>query len=517
MTYVWRNLPDADFDPCDGLGLISFQGRLRKYAGWNDRDPVNFPGKTINSIHSVDFPHLRPWQLDRGEANFERSHNFALHKVYGRLVKVGGDTQQGHYQPHVHDSPDGDNFRELDLNAPIGERAIFLSIAIDDKVFVFNGQTLPFQADADAIAYTDGYVYDHALRTGSHRGWGQVEHNLPACGATDLVELNGYVYCFGGGTIGMASNNGSETEIPDTFSNAIYRTPDMHGYTLTLDGEGNLTGPPIDWELVGYMPITPRRYLNCAKWEAENAIVILGGADANGNTDDCLLTTDPTDAEAWQNIPFPGTPTHACGLAPHNGGIYKAAGNNFEPDVWLLAKVQDDLPDSLPLETFGPNVSISPLNTDGTYTVSRTGGGQAPGIGARSVDSIEGDYLWEIEPIDPDETFNIYVGVAGALPLPSSYYTSFSTMAQPMSILDNALDFWQGGDYVEGSRRTWAGRVYAERIDGIVRFYSGSDWTLAKGAGPIFEIEDDTDPSWFGAMLRTPTASVKARFISLED
>ena len=152
-VYQWQQVTlEAPFAARDGAGLLSFQGRLWLLGGWNPRDKQHFP-RICNSEVWASEDGVN-WTLVCAQAPWEGRHTagYAVHR--GRMWIIGGDCNQGHYQPDVWSSADGVDWELVCAETPWGRRALHHTVAFDGKLWVIGGQTMPgFVHDDDSEVF----------------------------------------------------------------------------------------------------------------------------------------------------------------------------------------------------------------------------------------------------------------------------------------------------------------------------------------------------------------------------
>lgn len=310
VSYRWTCVtPKAAFAPRDGAGALSFVGRMWLLGGWNPRDKVHFP-KICNSEvwSSTDGV---AWELIVKEAPWEGRHTagYAVHS--GRMWIVGGDCNQGHYQNDVWSSDDGIRWELVCERVPWAPRALHHTVVFAGKIWVMGGQTMPAFAGEAERFFNDVWCSEDG------KSWTRVMEHMP-CPQRGMIggsaTLKGRIWLLGGGTYD------TPTTPQRKFLNDVWSS---------VDGSG--------WEQhVEHAPWAPRQYHDVAVFD-ERLWVLEGYSSKSGNRNDVWYSADGAN---WSEVPgTPWAPRHAASVFVHDNALWMVAGNNMEPDVWRLDRV----------------------------------------------------------------------------------------------------------------------------------------------------------------------------------
>lgn len=310
--YIWEAVTlDAPFAARDGAGLLSYKGKLWLLGGWNPDDKINFPkicnSEVWSSADGVD------WKLETKQAPWEGRHTAGCVVHAEKMWIVGGDCNQGHYQPDVWNSSDGVNWTLLHDNVPWGQRVLHHTTVFSGKMWIMGGQTLPdFASSKDkTIFYNDVWCSEDGVnweRLSANAGWeprGTIGGN---------ATLHGRMWVIGGGTYDTW-----DVPPPRKFFNDVWSSEDG-----------------IRWERhMEHCPWDPREYHEIAVFDGL-IWVMEGWNHQSGNRNDVWYSPDGTH---WQELP--GTPwkeRHAASVVAHDNALWVIAGNNMASDVWKLVR-----------------------------------------------------------------------------------------------------------------------------------------------------------------------------------
>ena len=123
------------------------------------------------------------WVLECAEAPWEGRHcgGYCVHA--GRLWIVGGDANQGHYQPDVWSSADGKEWERACASAPWGARGRIAQVVLAHAgaIFVLGGQNFPEWQTSFGVktpAAPQAY-YGDVWRSENGADWEQVASDCP--------------------------------------------------------------------------------------------------------------------------------------------------------------------------------------------------------------------------------------------------------------------------------------------------------------------------------------------------
>ncbi len=135
--YEWVNVTkQAPFAPRDGAGALVFNNRMWLIGGWGygahmspNNPMVNNNGKMITHNEVWSSRDGLDWDLEKANtfltSNFNFNHDWegrhtAGYVVFkGKMWIVGGDANQGHYQPDIWNSEDGKNWTWVNKGKPV--------------------------------------------------------------------------------------------------------------------------------------------------------------------------------------------------------------------------------------------------------------------------------------------------------------------------------------------------------------------------------------------------------------
>ncbi len=177
--YRWVRVDaKAAFAPRDGAGALTFHGKMWLLGGWNPGDPEHFPRVCSNDVwcssDGCDWTRVKPNTFrDRTfdpTADWEGRHTAGYVVFKDRLWIIGGDVNQGHYQPDVWNLADGATWTlaNRDRPAPWGSRALHYTLAFRDRIWVMGGQTMPAFARSPEVFYRDVWTSADGRDSASH-------------------------------------------------------------------------------------------------------------------------------------------------------------------------------------------------------------------------------------------------------------------------------------------------------------------------------------------------------------
>jgi hypothetical protein len=318
--YRWVNVTNrAAFAPRDGAGALVHRGRMWLVGGWNPGDKAHFPRICNNEVWStadgVDWVLEKPNTfLDdtfdpRSDWEGRHTAGYVVHR--GRMWLVGGDVNQGHYQPDVWNSADGRSWTLVNPDEPVpwGPRALHHTVAFKDKIWVLGGQTMPGFAPSEEVFYRDVWNSSDGLR------WTRLEPEEPCWSPRGMIGgaavFRDRIWILGGGTYD------TPTTPSRRFFNDVWSSPDG-----------------VRWERhVARAPWAPRQYHEVAAFDGR--LWVLEGYSGE-NRNDAWYSDDGVN---WYEVPeTPWKPRHAASVFVFDEALWMVAGNNMESDVWKLVR-----------------------------------------------------------------------------------------------------------------------------------------------------------------------------------
>jgi hypothetical protein len=286
---------------------VVFRERMWLLGGWNPKDKVHFPhicnSEVWSSADGLD------WNLEVLQAPWEGRHTAGYAAHAGKMWVVGGDCNQGHYQPDVWSSPDGARWMLVNGNAPWGNRALHHTVVHDGKIWVMGGQTMPqfVPSGPEEAFYNDVWSTEDGVnwtQVTAHAGWSP--RGMIGGGAV----FNGRMWILGGGTYDTPSTPTRE------FHNDVWSSADGVSWTRH----------------VASAPWAPRQYHEVAVFDGK--MWVMEGYDGRGNRNDVWYSPDGV---TWRELPdTPWAPRHAASVFTFDNALWMVAGNNMFPDVWRL-------------------------------------------------------------------------------------------------------------------------------------------------------------------------------------
>eukprot|EP01051_Picozoa_sp_SAG22_P024031 SAG22_NODE_6472_length_850_cov_1.143808_1_plen_213_part_10 len=186
--YAWQPVA-ADGAPGfarrDGGGGLVLGGKMFLIGGWNWADAVNFPRHSNSEVWCSD-DGGSSWQLVTKKAPWEGRHcaGYCVHD--GKMWVVGGDTNQGHYQPDVWSSSDGKTWTCVCAEAPWcsaehGHRIAHVTLAHAGHIYVLGGQNMPgWQTSfGTTVPSAPQRYYADVWRSSDGAVWEQIAGNCP--------------------------------------------------------------------------------------------------------------------------------------------------------------------------------------------------------------------------------------------------------------------------------------------------------------------------------------------------
>jgi hypothetical protein len=308
--YTWERVTEnAGFAPRDGAGALVFRERMWLLGGWNLNDKQNFPRLSNSEVWcSADG---RSWELVTPAAPWEGRHTAGCVVHRDRMWIIGGDANQGHYQPDVWRSDDGEHWECVLDNAPWGPRVLAYTAVFADKIWVMGGQTLPQLAGGPMLHYNDVWCSEDGRR------WKKVTDDAPwgprgtICGS---AVLRGEVFIIGGAT---------------------YQAPGYDYRTYYSDVWASADG--ATWRRVdSLVPWKGRSFHSIAVFD--DKLWVLGGHDGVGDLSDTWYSTDGREWTRAGEPPWRGR--HAASVFSFEDALWVMGGVIDSPGspVWRLAR-----------------------------------------------------------------------------------------------------------------------------------------------------------------------------------
>ena len=320
VDYEWVKITmNAAFAPRDGAGALSYKGRMWFLGGWNPAQDQRkfFPRICNNEVWSSK--EGAEWILEKPNTFKDRSFDpksdwegrhtagYVVHR--DKMWILGGDCNQGNYQPDVWNSDNGKDWKLINPSTPWGQRALHYTVAHADKIWVIGGQTMPAFAKSDEAFYRDIWTTTDGVE------WTQVKPHEPYWSARGMIGGSavhqGRIWILGGGTYDTPKTPTRQ------YLNDVWSSADGTAWKRHVEAA----------------PWAPRQYHDVAAWD-DRLWVFEGFSKANRN--DAWYSAD---GEHWFEVPkTPWKPRHAASVFVHDGSLWMVAGNNMESDVWRLKR-----------------------------------------------------------------------------------------------------------------------------------------------------------------------------------
>ena len=321
--YRWTQITlDAPFAPRDGAGALVFQDRMWLLGGWNPGDKRHFPLICNNEVWSS--ADGAAWELIKPNTFLDESFDptsdwegrhtagYVVHR--GRMWIVGGDCNQHHYQNDVWSSADGVTWEHVNAGRPLPwkDRALHYTVAMNDRIWVIGGQTMPAFAPAEEEFYNDVWTSADGIE------WERIEPMGERFSPRGMIGgaavFHDRIWVLGGGTYD------TPTTPERQFFNDVWSSADGATWRRHLDA--------APWE--------PRQYHDVAVWD-DRLWVFEGYYQKNRND-----VWHSADGETWHEVPeTPWKPRHAASVFVYDDALWMVAGNNMESDVWRLDRVAE--------------------------------------------------------------------------------------------------------------------------------------------------------------------------------
>jgi hypothetical protein len=333
--YAWAQVTDkAPYAVRDGAGALTFKDRMWLLGGWHPSNKQAFPLVCNNEVWSSRDG--ATWDLVKPntfvDKSFDRTSDWEGRHTAGYVVFrdkmwiVGGDTNQGHHQSDVWNSPDGKawNWVNKGRDVPWAPRVLQYTVAFQDKIWIMGGQTMPSFAPAPEVFYRDIW------NTSDGVNWEKVIPKEPYWSHRGMiggsVVFKDRMWVLGGGT---------------------YDTPATPTRVFLNDVWSSADG--VHWTEHEAAPWNPRQYHSVIVFE--DRMWVLGGWH-HGDRSDVWYSAD---GENWYRLNrTPWQPRHAASVFAHDQALLVAAGSAMRPDVWRLRRDPAAKSDELPWAAIKP-------------------------------------------------------------------------------------------------------------------------------------------------------------------
>lgn len=325
--YEWQLVTDhAPFAARDGAGALVYAGKMWLLGGWNPNDTAAFPritnNEVWNSVDGLNWTLVRPNTFRDSRfnptADWEGRHTAGYAVFKDKMWIIGGDANQRHYQNDVWQSSNGIEWVHVNKDRPVpwGPRVLHYTCVHNGEIWVMGGQTLPQSVPGTDVFYRDIWKSADGIE------WQRVKPIEPYWSARGMIGgsavFKGRIWVLGGGTY----------DTPTTPTRAMFN--DVWSST---DG--------VDWTRhLEHAPWMPRQFHDVAVFD--DCLWVLEGYDRKTrlNLKDVWYSPDGT---TWKEVPnTPWAPRHAASVFVYKDALWVVAGNNMQPDVWKLTRVDNN-------------------------------------------------------------------------------------------------------------------------------------------------------------------------------
>jgi Concanavalin A-like lectin/glucanases superfamily len=282
----------------DGVGALSFQGKMWLLGGWNGELVPTTNNEVWSSTDGVN------WQLVT-RAPWERRHDAGYAVFQGRMWVVGGDRITGHYQNDVWSTADGINWERATDDVPWANRATQYVLTFKDRLWLMGGQQT-FETTLPVVAYNDVWSSADGIN------W-QLETPAAGWSPRGLIQGNavfqGLMWVIGGGQYDVR-----------TFNNDVWSSPDGVNWTQVL--------PNAPW--------SPRQFHNITVFHDKLWVMAGGDAATQGGTNDVWYS--PDGVQWTQLVGTPWAPRHAASTIVYDNYLWFGCGSDADSvdDLWKM-------------------------------------------------------------------------------------------------------------------------------------------------------------------------------------
>lgn len=309
----WQSVTcNANFKRRDGLGALTFKGKMWLLGGWNPSDSDGHNEFQVNPIpeNQTSFPgpdgdSQEVWSSTNGKdwvfvtnAPWEQRHMAGWAVFQDKMWVIGGDSNNQHFQNDVWWSNDGKTWVKIEPPTEFGwkNRILHHVEVFKNKLWLMGGQRSAGPGDYynDVWSSEDGIMWK--LET-QHAAWS------PRGAVTGSAVFKDKMWLIGGGLYG------------EKFYNDIYNSSDGKRWT----------------KVNAKIPFSPRYYHDVHVLDGK--LWVTGGFDPYGNLNDVYFSEDGL---RWtQVVNTDWGARHALGVWVYKNSLYVGAGNLWN-DVWKL-------------------------------------------------------------------------------------------------------------------------------------------------------------------------------------